>query len=171
MSAVAIVRAESDADYAAGRRLFEEYASTLDFDLCFQGFGSEIENLAGIYGPPSGCLLLARIDGTPVGCVAIRRFDDRTCEMKRLYLRDAARGSGLGRTLAVAAIDAARELRYARMVLDTLESMHAARSLYGSLGFRETAAYYENPLPGVRYLALEFPPRGAHASAGSRTPG
>lgn len=171
MTAIAIGPARGDADYAAGRVLFEEYASTLDFDLCFQGFGTEIENLVRIYGPPSGCLLLARIDDTPVGCVAVRRFDDRICEMKRLYVQGAARGHGLGRTLAVAAIDAARALGYARMVLDTLESMRAARSLYESLGFHETAAYYVNPLPGVRYLALELSPPEAQPAAGSRGPG
>lgn len=170
MTSIEVVPARNGADYAAGRTLFEEYAAGLDFDLGFQGFGSEIENLARLYGPPTGCLLLARDGEVCVGCVAVRRFDEQTCEMKRLYLRDAARGRGLGRTLAVEAIAAGRRLGYVRMVLDTLESMRAARGLYESLGFRETVAYYDNPMPGVRYLALDLAPDSG-SPAGSRPPG
>lgn len=154
--AAALVVAASDADYAAARVLFEEYAARLGFDLCFQGFADELANLRAMYGPPRGRLLLGRHGGQWLACVAVRPLSEDTCEMKRLYVRDAARGLGLGRALAHAAIAAARELSYARMVLDTLGSMSAARALYASLGFRATEPYYENPLPDVSYLALDL---------------
>lgn len=158
--------ARTDADYAAAARLFVEYAGTLGIDLCFQGFDAELRDLPRMYGPPEGRLLLAwplahgDSAAGPAGCVAVRRLSGGDCEMKRLYVRDTARGTGLGRSLALAIVDAARELGYRRMLLDTLGSMVAARALYASLGFRETGAYYDNPLADVRYMVLELRPPG-----------
>lgn len=143
-------------DYAAGRTLIEEYATALGVDLCFQNFSEEISNLSEVYGPPSGYLLLARANGKAVGCVAIRNQSGATCEMKRLYMKPEYRGVGLGRRLAENAIRKARQLGYARMVLDTLPSMTEAQSLYESLGFQEVEGYYQNPVQGVRYLAREL---------------
>jgi ribosomal protein S18 acetylase RimI-like enzyme len=110
--------------------------------LCFQGFDAEIEGLPGSYAPPGGEVIVARdrAGGEVVGCVALRPVPDTPdmCEMKRLYVRPAARGTGLGRTLAVAAMDEGRRLGYRRMFLDTLPSLTAAQTLYRSLGFRQT---------------------------------
>jgi putative acetyltransferase len=153
---IAVVEGRSDADYALGRELFQEYAAELNVDLCFQGFAAELENLRGIYGPPRGCLLLSQSDGAPVGCVGVRDRGDGVCEMKRLYVRPAARGSGLGRALAEEIIARARALGYRRMVLDTLEILKPALELYRQLGFQRVDAYYANPLPGVVYLSLEL---------------
>ena len=145
MSAITIAAASSPADYGEGRRLIEEYARSLPIDLGFQHFDEEVGALERIYGAPDGCLLLMRAGGAAIGCIAVRRLDAEVCEMKRLYVRPEARGDGKGRTLAEEAIRWARERGYARMRLDTLLSMEAAQRLYRSLGFQETAPYYDNP--------------------------
>jgi ribosomal protein S18 acetylase RimI-like enzyme len=150
------MEATSAADYAAGKALIEEYAAALGVDLCFQNFSEEIENLSENYGPPHGCLLLARTNGDTVGCVAVRYQGAVVCEMKRLYVKLQYRGAGLGRRLAESAIRYAQQLNYSRIVLDTLPSMTEAQSLYESLGFREVKGYYPNPLYGMRYLAREL---------------
>ena len=149
-----IRRATSAEDYATARALFEEYATEIQLDLCFQNFSAELEMLASMYGAPHGALLLAEVGETTAGCVAVRRFRDDVCEMKRLYLRPAYRGRHLGHALAAAIIGVARDLGYRVIVLDTLASMEAANSLYRSMGFQPTDAYYANPLPDVRYFAL-----------------
>lgn len=138
------------------RELVQEYARGLGVDLCFQGFEHEMASLPGEYAPPRGALLLAMVDGQPAGCVALRPLDSadepNAAEMKRLYVRDRYRGMGLGRELAEAALDAAREAGYSCVLLDTLDDMEAARALYVELGFREVPPYYHNPIPGAHYL-------------------
>jgi carbonic anhydrase len=151
-----LLEAGTDVDYEAARELFVEYADWLGVDLCFQGFSEELTKLRQTYGSPEGCLILARDKARVVGCVGVRRVSESTCEMKRLFVRSDFRGTGLGKRLASEAINASVRLGYGRMVLDTLENMTAARNLYTSLGFEETEAYYRNPLPGVRYLALDL---------------
>ncbi len=151
-----IMQARSESDYRAARELIEEYAAQLGIDLGFQGFAAELDRLAEIYGVPSACLLLARHEPGFGACVGVRRLSADTCEMKRLYVRPVARGLGLGRSLAIAAIDAAHAAGYQRMVLDTLQRMVAALALYRSLGFRDTPPYYRNPQPDAKYLALEL---------------
>jgi len=146
------------------RALFVEYAAGLGVELGFQAFERELASLPGEYAPPRGRLLLARRAAAPAGCVAVRPLDPATCEMKRLYVRPAARGTGLGRVLAMCAIEAAGAVGYARMRLDTLPDMAAARALYEALGFRPIAPYYRNPVPGTAYLELAL---GA-AGPGSR---
>jgi ribosomal protein S18 acetylase RimI-like enzyme len=153
---ISLTEAGEPPDFAAGRELFQEYAAQLPIDLCFQGFAAELDQLTTMYAPPSGCLILARSGDRPIGCGAIRRLSEEACEMKRLYLRAEARGTGLGRTLAERLVARAKALGYARMYLDTLVDMLPACGLYRSLGFRETAPYYDNPSQGVVYMKLDL---------------
>jgi GNAT superfamily N-acetyltransferase len=141
-------------EVAAASVLFREYADWLGVDLSFQDFESELSTLPGKYAPPDGELMLARSHaGDALGCVGVRPLDAAVvCEMKRLYVRPAARGSGVGRALIGAIIESAKELGYAEMKLDTLPWMDSAMALYRQFGFEEIAAYCDNPVPGTRYL-------------------
>jgi putative acetyltransferase len=128
-------------------------------DLCFQNFEQELRDLPGAYAPPGGVLLLAEVADevgvlSACGCVAVRPLENGICELKRLYVRPHGRGTGLGRQLTEAAIQAARQMGYARMRLDTLPDMDAAQALYQALGFYDISLYYDNPIPGVRCLEV-----------------
>lgn len=136
------------------RELFVQYQQGLGVSLCFQQFDRELAALPGDYARPRGRLILARIAGEPAGCVALRALSPDVAEMKRLYVRPAYRGMGIGRTLAECVIDEARSLGYATLKLDTLPSMAGAQRLYAGLGFAETPPYNDNPVEGVRFLAL-----------------
>jgi ribosomal protein S18 acetylase RimI-like enzyme len=152
---VTIEPARWPADAETVDRLFREYAGSLGFDLCFQGFDRELATLPGRYVPPSGALLLASLDGQPVGCVAMRALEPGVCEMKRLYVRPEARGSGAGTRLTDAIIAAARSAGHSRMRLDTIAPMMGrAVELYQRRGFVEIAPYAENPIEGALYLEL-----------------
>lgn len=148
--------AEVPAELPLVRELFREYASLPEVGLCVRGMEAELAGLPGEYAPPSGRLLLAEAGGAVIGCVALRPVDEHTGEMKRLYVRPAARGSGAGRALAERVIAEARRIGYRRLVLDTLPSLVAAIRLYESLGFRDIAPYHANPVPGARYLGLDL---------------
>jgi ribosomal protein S18 acetylase RimI-like enzyme len=159
LHAFRMVEVRTSEDIATARALFIEYQQELGVDLCFQGFEEELASLPGKYAPPDGRLFLAKRAGAVAGCIALRRVDATSGEVKRLYVRPVFRGAGLGLVLARVVIDAARGIGYRRLVLDTLEQMKPARALYEALGFREIPAYYENPLPGAIYMALDFAPR------------
>ena len=149
-----IIPAATPADVELARRLFREYKTSLGIDLCFQGFEQELAGLPGNYAPPRGRLLLALDGAPPAGCVALRPLGDSVCEMKRLYVRPAARGTRLGRRLAESAIREGRTIGYARMRLDTMPFMREAIRLYRSLGFVEIAPYCENPVAGALFMEL-----------------
>ncbi len=136
------------------RSVFREYAESLRFQLCFQGFDHELATLPGEYAPPDGRLLLALDEQQVAGCAALRRFNAAACEMKRLYVRPAFRGLGLGRRLAAAIIDHARRGGYREMLLDTVPSMATAIALYERLGFEDVPPYRHNPIEGARYMRL-----------------
>lgn len=140
----------------AVRQLFQEYADQLGVDLCFQNFTQELQELPGEYAAPRGTLLVARIGEAFAGCCALRPQDTadypNAAEMKRLFVRPAYRGLGVGRLLAEGTLDAARQGGYDCVLLDTLDDMEAARALYEELGFEEVPPYYFNPIAGAHYL-------------------
>jgi len=147
-----IRQAASAADVAHARSLFEEYAAWLAVDLCFQNFAEELATLPGKYAPPRGRLFLAGED--PVGCIALRPLDEAGIgEVKRLYVRPAARGTGLGQALVETILSHARAIGYRELRLDTADWMRDAVRLYTRLGFVECSPYYHNPMPGAVYMA------------------
>ena len=105
-------------------------------------------------------MILARVDEVVAGCCALRPLDasdyPNAAEMKRLYVRKAFRGFGLGRQLAEAILDEARRAGYSTVLLDTLDDMEAARALYEDLGFVEIPPYYHNPHAGAHYLKVDL---------------
>lgn len=148
-----IEAAASAHDVAVVRQLLRDYQAMLGVDLSFQDFEGELRDLPGDYVPPHGRLLIARHGDTAVGCVALHAAGGGRGEMKRLFVREAARGLGAGSALVQAILDAARAIGYTEIVLDTLPSMGAAQRLYLQFGFRDIAPYRPNPIAGTRYLA------------------
>jgi putative acetyltransferase len=148
------------AELKATSEIFREYAVNLGFDLCFQDFEGEIAHLPGDYAAPRGALLVAKVDGEIAGCCALRPLDSsdyvNAAEMKRLYVRPAFRGLGLGLQLAEAILDEARIEGYDSVLLDTLDDMEIARAMYEELGFKEIPPYYHNPLAGAHYLKVDL---------------
>jgi ribosomal protein S18 acetylase RimI-like enzyme len=138
----------------ACRELFREYERSLGVSLCFQDFDREVMELPGDYVPPRGGLWLARGADGIAGCIALRSLDRDTAEMKRLYVKPSHRGQGLGLALARHVIETARAMGYATLKLDTLPTMVEAQRMYERLGFVDAAPYNENPVEGVRFLAL-----------------
>jgi putative acetyltransferase len=143
-----LVEATEAGAVALVRELFAEYARMVDEPRCFADFDRELASLPGEYR-----LFLA--DGA-AGCVGLRMLDTQTAEMKRLYVRSAHRGRGLGRALAEAAIGAARGAGCARVVLDTLPKMREAQALYRALRFAEIPPYLKNPTPGAICFELRL---------------
>ena len=167
-----IVEATTPGEAAAVKGLFQEYARSLDFDLCFQDFDGEMDRFPEAYAAPAGALLLACVEREPAGAVGLRPLagEPGGCEMKRLYVRPRYRGLGLGRGLAATVLDAAAARGYRVMRLDTIATMAAARSIYAGLGFEPGAPYYDNPIEGVVYYRRELADLHAPGDAGGPHP-
>lgn len=157
---ITLLDPQSPEHWTQVRGIFLEYAQSLEIDLCFQGFEEELASLPGDYSAPRGALLLAEVNGMVAGCCALRPLDTsdypNAAEMKRLYVRPAFRGLGLGRQLSEAILDAARLAGYGCVLLDTLDDMESARALYEDLGFAEIPPYYHNPIAGAHYLKVDI---------------
>jgi ribosomal protein S18 acetylase RimI-like enzyme len=153
-----IFQAEKTEDVAVVRELMLEYATSLEFNLCFQGFEEEMSSLPGKYAPPTGRLLLAFWEGRPAGVIALRALQEQgLCEMKRLYVRPEFRGHAIGRILAERLISEARESGYSRMRLDTVPGqMDRAIAMYRELGFKETGPYYNSPVSQTLFMELDL---------------
>ena len=143
-------------DYKLAADLFREYAAKLAVDLDFQDFNGELAQIDQIYGKPAGILFLAYEKADALGCFGIRKLEEGICELKRMYLREEARGRGYGKELLSFAMSQARKLGYKKMRLDTLPDMQQAIRLYEKLGFYEIPAYRYNPVKGTRYLEIKL---------------
>ena len=147
-------------EISEARQLFEEYAHSLGFSLCFQGFDKELAGLPGDYAPPHGRLLLAHVDGNLAGCVALHSYgkaSDGIAEIKRLFVRPEFRGQKVGKALMDEVLAAARAIGYRRLRLDTVTGkMDKAIAMYREYGFREIPCYRPNPMNGVIYMELEL---------------
>jgi putative acetyltransferase len=153
---IKLIQVESGEYLEHIKELFNEYAESLGFNLSFQNFHREYTELPGEYAIPDGCLLLALYDKKVAGCVALRKFGEGICEMKRLYVRPEFRGKGIGKRLAIAIIEKARDIGYKSMKLDTIPSMKQAIALYKSLGFKKIKPYRYNPIPGAMFMELKL---------------
>ena len=143
-------------DRASFETLVREYVASLPFTLEFQDVEQELAALFEHYGPPGGAALLGFLGQVAQGCAGVRALEPpEVAELKRMYVRPAARGRGLGRALARACLEAARQLGYDKVRLDTVEEMEEAGALYRSVGFVEIGAYRHNPLPTARYFEIE----------------
>jgi GNAT superfamily N-acetyltransferase len=162
-----IVQAETTGHISTARELIVEYATWLEFNLCFQGFEEEMRSLPGKYAPPSGRLLLALWEGRPAGVIALRALDEPgLCEMKRLYVRPEFRGHRIGRILAERIIGEAAKIGYSRMRLDTIPGkMNDAIAMYRELGFAETKPYYDTPVGHTLFMELALDSSGEQAAS------
>jgi putative acetyltransferase len=142
----------SEAEFIQARILFREYADELGVDLSFQDFEKELETIHILYNKPDGRLLLVSLNDRPIGCAGIRRLDEKTAELKRMYIKSECRGHRAGVELLIRSLAAAKELGYIKMRLDTLENMTRAQELYRSYGFYIIPSYRFNPLKGTIYM-------------------
>jgi ribosomal protein S18 acetylase RimI-like enzyme len=155
-----ILQAETAEQVSIASEMIQEYAASLNFNLCFQGFEDEIRSMPGKYAPPAGRLLIALWDGRPAGVIALRPLEEAgLCEMKRLYVRPEFRGHQIGRILAQRVINDATEAGYSRMRLDTVAGkMDRAIAMYRELGFTETDPYYQTPVGQTLFMELALTP-------------
>ena len=152
----AVRQARFPEDTPALLAIWREFVASPSVSLDYQGNETEFADLPGKYAPPAGRVLVADGDGALAGCVAFRRVDSAICEMKRLYVRPSARGTGLGRRLVEHLLAEARDAGYDEMRLDVLEEFAHARTLYADLGFAPADPVSFNPLPGTDFLGLRL---------------
>ena len=151
-----IVRVETGAHLDQVRMLFEEYWSSFGFTPCFQNFSAELAPCREVMHCRGAAWLFALIDGEPAGCAALKPFDDHRCEFKRLYVRPAFRGAGLGQTLLDWLIAEARAAGYREVLGDTMPVMEGALRMYDRMGFERTGPYAADPTPGAIFLRLRL---------------
>jgi ribosomal protein S18 acetylase RimI-like enzyme len=156
-SDVIINLASGPADIAAVSALFREFAASLPIDLGPQGFEDELAALPGAYAPPRGALLLAKRGDEALGCIAVKPLAPPAIgEIKRLYVRPAGRGLGVGKALVAAIMTAAERIGFEELKLDTLPHLTAAIGLYRAVGFSTIAPYGSHPYPGLVCLGRKL---------------
>ncbi len=148
--------AKTDKQFADGRKLFEEYAASLNFNLCFQGFTEELNQLNQQYNAPKGALIIAYVEDTAIAVVGVRQFETQKAELKRMYTQPCYRGQKIGNRLLEKAIFIATELGYKQLLLDTLPEMKAAIKLYMGSGFKFTEPYRYNPFDTAIFMEKDL---------------
>lgn len=149
---ISYILAETNSDYAAAASLFKEYVAWLNIDLTFQHFDEELLELEEMYALPRGGIILCKDENKFVACVGIRRLDQKTAEMKRMYVQPAFQRKGIADELVKRSLQLAKRCNYKLVKLDTLNTMMPAMNLYKKYGFTETKAYYHNPNDTVVYF-------------------
>ena len=153
---IMLVVASETKQFADGRMLFEAYASSLNFNLCFQGFDEELKSLNQQYYLPNGALIIAYDANKPIAVVGVRQFESDKAELKRMYTLPDYRGQKIGYQLLAKAITTATELGYKELLLDTLPEMQAAIKLYREFGFETIEPYRYNPFDTAIYMKKEL---------------
>lgn len=151
---IKITHAQNPEDFSQSKKLILEYVNWLGIDLSFQNFDNEINNLRAMYSEPNGGLLLAKIDSIPAGVAGIRKFENKACELKRMFVKDEFRNKGIGKMLLSASVELAKKFNYEVIKLDTADFMNTAIKLYKENGFIEIPEYRYNPLNAARYFEL-----------------
>jgi DNA-binding MarR family transcriptional regulator/GNAT superfamily N-acetyltransferase len=126
------------------RTAVERYFAELDrrFDTGFDpGEGDDPE----LYRPPRGTFVVARSDGDPVACGAVQPIDERTAEIKRMWVHDDWRGAGLGARMLRRLEDDARSSGYDVVRLDTNSALTEAIAMYERAGYHHIGRYNDNP--------------------------
>jgi putative acetyltransferase len=148
---IKIVVPKTKSEIEDGRLLGYEYVETIGKDPILktyfknQDFLSEIDKMPRGYEVPSGVYLVAYVDNKPAGTIALKRLDMGICEMKRLFVRPAFQGLGLGKKLVEQLVIEAKNLNYIKMRLDNSRTVMAkANKLYEALGFYKIKPYNEN---------------------------
>ncbi len=165
---VDIEQATTPEQIDAVRALMREYttwAASLDPATddapTFRDLEAELASLPGIYAPPTGRLFLATVDGVPAGHIALRPHDATTGEVKRLYVEPTFRGMAIGQRLVATAVEAARDIGYRRLVLDSYHTMTNAHAIYRGAGFRDVDAPDDFPrhlVPVVVFMEMTLEP-------------
>ena len=145
------------------RALFTEYTDLLsegdaqfrDY-LQIQHYDDEFAHPERKYGFPGGRLYIALCNGETAGCVALHQLSDTACEIKRLYVRDAYRGNGIGSILTDRLIRDAKHIGYRHILLDTFPFLERAIHMYRARGFREIEKYNDSPMESTIYMKLEL---------------
>lgn len=147
-----ITLAHAAADIEAVRNLLAYYGELRNHDAALGDYTAELAALAGKYGSPQGCLLLAKHEQQALGCVAFQALASDICEMKRMFVLPDYQGQGIGFRLVERLFSEAQNAGYQIMRLDTHPSMHRAAKLYQSMGFYPISRYNQNPTQGIRFF-------------------
>jgi GNAT superfamily N-acetyltransferase len=149
-------KGETATDFDNGKRLFNQYIQSLDFELTFQDVDRELAEIAVEYNTPSGALLLVYDGDKAIACAGVRKIDSTTAELKRMFVDPGYRGHQLGQKLLQMALAVSKQLGYSSIRLDTVPQMRSAIKLYESAGFREIDPYRFNPMPGAIFMEKEL---------------